>query len=99
MPPGNAAAPGASTEGEATAEAGGPTLIVRRTPSWDEFAAHVDGTFVVLVKLSGGRFRRRCYLTVKAAEDAARRAQLRGENAVVILAELRPLYRIVGGGE
>lgn len=68
------------------------------SPSWDEYAAHVDGTFVVVVKVTGGHYRRRCYLTVKAAEDAARRAQDRGENAVVILSELRPLYRVTGGG-
>lgn len=66
--------------------------------TWDEIAAHVDGTFVLVVKVTGGRYRRRTFLTAKAAQDAARRAQARGENAVVILAELRPVYRVIGGG-
>jgi hypothetical protein len=96
---GNAAAPGSNTEGSKANEAGRPLPIVRGAASWDEWAAHIDGTFVVVVKVAGGKYRRRCFLTFKAAEDAARRAQLRGENAVVLLAELRPLYRVTGGAE
>ncbi|MBO1751715.1 hypothetical protein J4G33_07865 [Actinotalea sp. BY-33] len=96
--PRRADAPGWETEGEATSKAGGPLHIVPGSPSWDEYAAHIDGTFVVVVKVTGGRYRRRCYLTVKAAQDAADRACARGENAVVILSELRPLYRVTGGG-
>ena len=96
--PRHAAAPGVGTRGGATSKAGGPLLIVPDGPSWDEYAAHVDGTFVVVVKVTGDHYRRRCYLTVKAAEGAARRAQERGENAAVILSELRPLYRVTGGG-
>ncbi len=63
----------------------------------DALAAHVDGAFVVVVKVTGGHYRRRCYLTAAAAENAARKATDRGENAVVYLAELKPLWRIVGG--
>lgn len=63
----------------------------------DALAAHVDGAFVVVVKVSGERYRRRCYLTAKAAENAARRAVERGETATVYMAELKPLFRLIGG--
>lgn len=66
-----------------------------RLADLDALAAHVDGAFVVVVKSNGLKYRRRCYLTAKAAEDAVRRASQRGENAVVYLAELRPLWRVV----
>lgn len=66
--------------------------------AWDEVAEHVDGTFVVVVKVSAGKYRRRCYLTAKAAQAAADRAVVRGESAVVYLAELRPVWRLDGGG-
>jgi len=62
----------------------------------DEVARHVDGTFVVLVRTPTGRGgRRRCFLTVRAAEDAARKAIARGDSAAIVLAELRPLYRVI----
>ncbi len=82
---------------------GGPAddlspILPTTSHGWDDFARHIDGTFVVVVRLNGGKYRRRAYLTVKSAELAARRAKARGENAVVILAELRPLYRVIGGG-
>ena len=63
----------------------------------DALAAHVDGAFVVVVRVTGTQYRRRCYLTAKAAESAARKATDRGENAAVYLAELKPLWRIIGG--
>lgn len=93
----DAAAPGGGTEGGTLEMAGRPTSMVLGDAEWDEYAAHVDGTFVVVVKVTGERYRRRCYLTVKAAQQAAERAQDRGENAVVILSELRPVYRVLGG--
>lgn len=65
---------------------------------WDKIAAHLDGAFVILVKTTRGTYRRRCFLTVASAERAVQRAQERGENAVVVLAELKPLYRVAGGG-
>lgn len=52
----------------------------------DDIARHVDGAFVLVVKVTAGRYRRRCFLTVKAAEDAARRAT-----------ELKPLWKVRGG--
>ncbi len=95
----HAAAPGLEARGGNAERPGGRlNTILPAPPTWDEFAALVDGTFVVVVKVTGGHYRRRCFLTVKAAEIAARRAQDRGENAVVILSELRPLYRVTGGG-
>lgn len=63
----------------------------------DALAEHVDGAFVVVVKVTGGRYKRRAYLSVKPAENAARRAIERGESATVYLAELKPLYRLTGG--
>jgi hypothetical protein len=63
----------------------------------DDIARHVDGAFVVVVETTGDRYRRRCFLSAKAAEDAARRATVRGENATVYLAELKPLWKLRGG--
>jgi hypothetical protein len=63
----------------------------------DDIAAHVDGALVVVVELTGGRYRRRCYLSAKAAEDAARRANEKGENATVYLATLKPIFKVRGG--
>jgi hypothetical protein len=72
-----------------------PSLIP--TDSLDDIAAHVDGTFVVLVRVTGGKYRRRCFLTVASAERAARRAQAAGHNATIYLAELKPLWKLAGG--
>lgn len=66
--------------------------------SWDEIATHVDGAFVVLVRTSQGRYRRRVWLTLAPAERAAQKAIDAGHSATVILSELKPLYRITGGG-
>jgi len=53
---------------------------------------------VLVVRVTGeDKYRRRCYLTAKAAENAARKATDRGENATVYLAELKPLFRLAGG--
>lgn len=66
--------------------------------SWDEIAEHVDGAFVVLVRTASGRYRRRVWLTLAPAERAAQKAIDAGHSATVVLAELKPLYRITGGG-
>jgi len=63
----------------------------------DEIARHVDGSFVLVVMVTAGRYRRRCFLTIKAAENAARRATDRGENAKVYLCQLQPLWVVRGG--
>ncbi len=62
----------------------------------DDIARHVDGTFVVVVKVTGDKYLRRCYLSSKAAENAAKRATDRGETATVYLAELKPLWKLRG---
>jgi hypothetical protein len=60
----------------------------------DEIAHHVDGAFVLVVKVTGGRYRRRCFLSAASAERAARNALEAGHNATVYLAELKPLWRL-----
>jgi hypothetical protein len=63
----------------------------------DALAEHVDGAFVLVVKVTGGRYRRRCFLSAASAQRAVDRALARGENAVVYLAALQPLFRLTGG--
>jgi hypothetical protein len=69
--------------------------VIPITDPLDELARHIDGSFVLIVKVTGGKYRRRCFLTVAAAERAARNAQDAGHNATVFLAELKPLWRVV----
>lgn len=73
-----------------------PILIPADT-ALDEIAAHVDGTFVVVVHVTGDKYRRRCFLTAKAAERAARNAQAAGHSARVYIAQLKPLWRLTAG--
>ena len=63
----------------------------------DDIAHHIDGAFVLVVRVTGGKYRRRCFLTAASAERAARSAQAAGDNAEVYLAELKPLWRLEGG--
>jgi hypothetical protein len=72
-----------------------PSLIPVADPL-DEIAAHVDGTFVVVVHVTGDKYRRRRFMTAKAAERAARNAQDAGHSAVIFLAELKPLWKLAG---
>jgi hypothetical protein len=60
----------------------------------DEIAHHVDGTFVLVVRVTGGKYRRRCFLSAASAERAARNALEAGHNAEVFLAELKPLWKL-----
>jgi hypothetical protein len=69
------------------------------TAPLDDIAAHVDGAFVRIVRVTGGKYRRRCFLTAASAERAARNAQDAGHNAEVFLAELKPLWRLSGRAE
>lgn len=94
-PPGREGGPG-SASGAPLAKINAASEITYMVADLDDLAAHVDGAFVVLVRVAEDRYRRRCYLTARAAEDAARKAQDRGHNATVYLVELRPLHRIVG---
>jgi hypothetical protein len=74
-----------------------PSLI--HVDPLDAIAHHVDGTFVVVVKATGGRYRRRCFLSAASAEKAARNALEAGHNATVYLAELKPLWKLAGGDQ
>jgi hypothetical protein len=62
--------------------------------SLDELAKHIDGAFVLVVKVNGGRYRRRCFMTAASAERAARNALDAGHDATVFLAQLKPLWRL-----
>ena len=73
-----------------------PAGLVHVDPP-DEIAHHVDGTFVLVVKVTGGKYRRRCFLSAASAEKAARNALEAGHDATVFLAELKPLWRLTGG--
>jgi len=63
----------------------------------DDIAKHIDGSFVLVVKASDGRYRRRCFLSAASAERAARNAIEASHDAEVFLAELKPLWRLKGG--
>lgn len=63
----------------------------------DELASVVNGTFVLVVEVADGQYRRRCFLSARAAERAARNATEAGHDAKVYLAELRPLWQLVAG--
>lgn len=65
----------------------------RFTP--EDAAAVAGGAFVVVVHLYGDRHRRRVFLTLAAAERAARRAEDAGHVAHVLLARVVPLGVIV----
>jgi hypothetical protein len=73
------------------------SLIPISSDPLDDLAKEIDGSFVLVVRVSGGRYRRRCFLTTASAERAARRAQDAGHDAQVYLAELKPLWRLLGG--
>ena len=79
--------------GRSQAAHDGSTSLVSLDPR-DEIARHIGGTFVVVLETPAGKYHRRCFLSVKAAETAAQRATERGETATVYLAELRPLWKL-----
>jgi len=74
-----------------------PSLPLTEVDALDALAHALDGTFVVVVEHPGARYRRRAYLTVASAERSAANARAKGHNVVVYLAELKPLWRLVGG--
>lgn len=75
----------------------------------DQIAERAGGAFAVVVELAASvrpaalpeplpvKYRRRVFMSIGAAENAARRAAERGLNARVVLVELRPVARVVGG--
>ena len=94
--------PGGQPRGAAEEKAGqalsAATLsLTPLTDPLDDIAAHVAGAFVLVVRVTGGEYRRCCFLTAASAERAARRAQDAGYNATVYLAELKPLWKLAGG--
>jgi hypothetical protein len=90
------APPGDRSESRAAAKPLDNPSLVPADPR-DDLAKHVDGTFVLVVKVTGGKYRRRCFLSVASAERAARRALDAGSIAYVYLCELKPLWRLTGG--
>jgi hypothetical protein len=69
-------------------------IVSETTDDWQEIADHIDGAFVVLLRTPSGRRHRRCFLTLKAVEHAADLALARGQSVEVVLAELKPLFRV-----
>jgi hypothetical protein len=65
------------------------TLDADDTPQ-DRAAQQVRGALVVVVEMDSGKWRRRCFLTVKAAEQAVARAEAKGYAATVVLCRLEP---------
>ncbi len=73
-----------------------PREVTLSLTDLDAYADHINGTFVVLVVMPTGHHRRRCFLTVKAAQRAAEKARARGQAATVTLCELKPLFHVGG---
>lgn len=61
-----------------------------RHPSGDALTA-VRGSLVVVVETPGGKYRRRCFLSLSSAQAAVERAQAKGYAATVVLARLEPV--------
>jgi hypothetical protein len=91
------APPGDRPESQAATKPLDNSSLAPLTDPLDEIARHVDGTFVLVVKVAGGKYRRRCFLSAASAEKAARNALEAGHNATVYLAELKPLWKLAGG--
>ncbi|MGB3954725.1 MAG: hypothetical protein WBL05_05510 [Brooklawnia sp.] len=81
-----------------------------RLADLDQEAERVRGAFVVKVSITTAnrpavlpddppavRYRRRVFLSIAAAERAARNASERGESARIYLCELLPVQRVQGG--
>lgn len=93
-PAGNGANPEDQADGRSTA-----SLPLTEVDALDALAKAVDGTFVVVVEHPGAKYRRRAYLTVASAERSAANARAKGHTVTVYLAELKPLWRLAGGGD
>lgn len=55
---------------------------------------HFDGAYAVVVELNRDRYRRKLFLTLGAAERAAKRARSAGHDAEVLLVRLQPVAPI-----
>lgn len=60
------------------------TPAVRQSPA-DDLAGRVRGCFVLVVEPTPGRYRRRTFLSLAAAERAAGKAEAAGHVAQVVL--------------
>lgn len=58
----------------------------------DALALRIDGAFIVIAQVAAGRYHRRPYFTLRAAENAVRNANARGQSARIVLAQLKPAY-------
>lgn len=94
---GHETAPGAatnSTRGERPDSSANHAQSTAHPRDWQEVADLIEGTFVVLVITPQNRARRRCYLTLAAAQRAAERATDRGQFATVVLASVQPIAEV-----
>lgn len=64
----------------------------------DARAESLAGRFVVQVQVDGEKYRTKVYMSARAAENAARRANERGKVAHVSLCRLLPVGVVVGLG-
>jgi hypothetical protein len=72
------------------------SLLLPLAEPLDDIAAHIHGTFVLVVRTTDNRYRRRCFLSAASAQRAARNAQTLGHDAEYYLAELKPLWKLTG---
>lgn len=56
----------------------------------------VAGAFCLVVTTPAGRYRRRVFLTVAAAEKAAVRATAAGHHAEIVLCRIDPIWIVAG---
>jgi hypothetical protein len=74
-----------------------PQVHTQGTPEQRQTHEHtrqVSGCLVVVVETATGRYRRRTFLTLKAAERACQRAEEAGHPASVVVARLEPMALI-----
>jgi hypothetical protein len=64
----------------------------------DAIAEHLSGKFVVQLQIEDDKYRTTVYQSVKAAENAVRRANRRGKRAHVTLCQLLPVGVVTGLG-
>ncbi|SNU00956.1 hypothetical protein SAMN06298212_10572 [Ruaniaceae bacterium KH17] len=87
-------APGGYSEGDLKCHCGDksslPMTAVKSTVHAPELPA-----YVVLVSTREGRYRRRVFLSLHSAVHAAERARERGQDADLVLCELRPVEALI----
>lgn len=85
---------GSETESTARTDIGLTPEQSRILHNWIADANHVRAdrlAYVAVVEIAEGKYRSRTYLTLAAAQNAVERAETRGIDARVYLAELRPV--------